>query len=81
MKFLKKSFALVATFLLFTVLMTSCGSTRATGCPGQDRPSFRGRYGMTHPTTTEFQARQSDKESSTLYNVNKISSLHDGFYF
>ena len=73
MKVLKKSFSLVATVLLFTTLMTSCGSTRTAGCPGQDRPSFRGGYGMTTPTIKEFQALPADKKSSTLYNVNTIS--------
>lgn len=54
MKNLKKSFPFFATVVLFGALMTSCGGSHQAGCPGKDRPSYRG-YGMTEPAMNNFQ--------------------------
>ena len=41
--------------------MISCGSSHHAGCPGQDRPSFRG-YGMNDSQMYDFHMLPSDKK-------------------
>ncbi len=60
MKNLKKSFPLFATIVLFGALMTSCGGSHQAGCPGKDRPSYRG-YSMTQPMK-DFKNLPADKK-------------------
>ncbi len=72
MKSLMKSFALFVAVLFITSLTVSCGSAHY-GCPGQDRPSFRGGYGMTNPTMNDFQALPADKKTTSTAYINTMS--------
>lgn len=55
MKNTKNILNLFVAVVLLGALATSCGSSSYhSGCPGKDRPSYRG-YGMTEPAQYDFQ--------------------------
>jgi len=59
MKILKKSATIVVLFALISLFVTSCGSAKKYGCPGQDRPSFRGVFGsIEHSIITPLHANK-----------------------
>ncbi|MCH2021005.1 MAG: hypothetical protein MK207_00890 [Saprospiraceae bacterium] len=74
MKNLKNIFSLLLTTALFTFLMTSCGSSHHAGCPGKDRPSFRG-YGMTAPKMHNFEVLPSEKTNELYTCDSKIVDM------
>lgn len=45
MKVLRKASIIIMTLLFISLFIASCGSTHKYGCPGKDRPSFRGGLG------------------------------------
>ena len=71
MKSLKKSIALFVVVLFISSALTSCASAHY-GCPGQDRPSFRGGYGMTFPGMNKNQVLPSIKKEVTS-DINTMS--------
>ena len=65
MKNYKNSLSLFSSIVLLAALASSCGSSSYhSGCPGKDRPSYRG-YGMTAPKMHDFNinGKQDDKGS------------------
>ena len=65
MKNQKNSLSLLLSVVLLAALTSSCGSSSYhSGCPGKDRPSYRG-YGMTAPQMHDFNvnAKQDNKGS------------------
>ncbi len=61
MEIIKKSSYQIAIIAFLSFLLTSCGAANHTGCPGQDRPSFKSAYGTSIPTMYEFKVVKSDK--------------------
>ena len=72
MKLLKKSITLFTAIVLFLAFITSCTSNRQVGCPGQDRPSFRGSHGMITPLNKEFNTLPIEKKA-TSYSINTMT--------
>ena len=71
MQNLRKSIVLLAIATVVSASMTSCASQQRYGCPGKDRPSFRGGYGMTTPANPVLHL--DSKTNQNLYNPSSMS--------
>ncbi len=73
----KRAYTFMVAVVLLGALATSCGSSSYhSGCPGKDRPSYRG-YGMTAPNMQDFKVnpKQQSKDSDAVcFNAQQIDA-------
>ncbi len=75
MKNQQNSLSLLLSVVLLAALTSSCGSSYHSGCPGKDRPSYRG-YGMRAPQMHDFNvnAKQNNKNNSICLEAAQIDA-------
>jgi hypothetical protein len=76
MKNQRNSLSLLLSVVLLAALTSSCGSSSYhSGCPGKDRPSYRG-YGVSAPQMHDFNVngKQNNKNNSICLEAAQIDA-------